>query len=361
MSLQHLGWNSFFEAQWHAAVREGQAPGRVVSQQRKLWRVADDFGETWAEPSGKMRLLSKAHGEWPAVGDWVAMEVLESQERGIILGVLQRRSQFVRKEAGRSGRPQVVAANIDTALLVTALDDNFNLRRIERYLAQCWESGASPVVVLNKADICADVAGRVKQVKQVALGTAVVALSAFTRAGIDRLEPFLLPGSTLVVLGSSGVGKSTLINALAGAPIQSVQPIREKDGRGLHTTTARQLILLPSGAMVIDTPGLRELHLWDADDGLAKAFADIVALAAQCRFRDCRHETEPGCAVRAALAAQVLGESRLESLRKLEREQEFLRRKLEPAVRSKEKARIRQIMRDYRQRKKIKAGCEEEG
>ncbi len=360
MSLQHLGWNHFFEAQWQARRGAGQVPARVVSQQRKFWRLAGDFGEVWAEPSGRMRLLSEVHSDWPAVGDWVAVEFRGPQRQAIIHGVLQRRSRFVRKAAGNVVRPQIVAANVDTALLVMSLGANFNLRRMERYLAQCRESGASPVLVLNKTDLCPDLLQKVEQTERIARGAPVVALSAFTGGGLDQLSPFLRAGETLVVLGSSGVGKSTLVNRLAGCAVQSVRPVRARDARGRHTTTARQLILLPSGAMVVDTPGLRELQLWDAGDGLAEAFGDIGVLAAQCRFGDCCHETEPGCAVQAALAAGLLDQGRLDNYRKMEREQEFLRCKREPEARWNEKERIKRIMRDFRQRKKVAKFREEE-
>ena len=349
--LTKLGWNSYFAAMWQAHEKEdGWVAARVVSQQRGLWRIAGDFDECWAAPSGKMHAANEACGDWPAVGDWIAAEVSEGEQHATIHGVLPRRSQFVRKTAGKRIEQQVIAANVDTAFLVAALDGDFNLRRLERYLAQCWESGAWPTILLNKADECNDAAARTVEVERIAGGVPVLPLSALSGQGVEALDAFLAPGHTVVLLGSSGVGKSTLVNRLLGQDIQAVQPIREKDSRGRHTTTTRELLSLPNGAMVIDTPGLRELQLWDAADGVAETFADIEQLASECRFRDCQHANEPGCAVQAALAAGTLDQARLENRRKLEREQEFLRRKMDPEAGKEQQDRIKVMMRGVRQK-----------
>jgi ribosome biogenesis GTPase / thiamine phosphate phosphatase len=348
--LQDLGWNSYFETMWQEYKDSGWVPARVVSQQRGLWRAAGEFDECWSAPSGKMRAAAEEGGDWPAVGDWAAVEITGSDQRAILHTVLPRRSQFVRKSAGKRVEGQVIAANVDTAFLVAALDGDFNLRRLERYVAQCWESGAKPVLLLNKADGCSDAAARAAEAERIAAGAPVLVLSARTGLGMEALSAFLVPGQTVVLLGSSGVGKSTLVNRFLGQEVQAVQSIREKDSRGRHTTTARDLLRLPNGALVIDTPGLRELQLWDAADGVAETFADIDELAAKCRFRDCGHENEPGCAVRAALAAGSLEEARLENRRKLEREQEFLRRKMDPEARSEAQDKIKVLMRGVRQK-----------
>ncbi len=367
MALTKLGWNGHFAAMWEACEKEdGWTAARVVSQQRGLWRIAGEFGasalnssdvgECWAAPSGKMHAASEAGGDWPAVGDWIAAEIFDGDERATIHGVLPRRSRFVRKAAGKRIEQQVIAANVDTAFIVAALDGDFNLRRLERYLAQCWESGARPVILLNKADECGDAAVRAGEAERIASGTPVLVLSARTGQGFDMLEPFLAPGQTVVLLGSSGVGKSTLVNRLLGEDLQAVQPTRASDSKGRHTTTTRQLVLLPCGAMLIDTPGLRELQLWDAAEGISETFADIDELAAECRFRDCRHKNEPGCAVRAALEAGALEEARLENRRKMEREQEFLQRKIDPEARKEQHDRIKVsiggVRQMYRQRDK---------
>ena len=350
VSISGWGWNSYFEAFWRGGDWKNAVPARVVGQQRKFWRVAGEFGECWAEASGKLRLAADEGADWPAVGDWVAAKFHDAGGSALIQQVLPRRSQFVRKAAGKKMEQQVIAANVDTVLLVCALDGDFNPRRVERYLAQCWESGAKPVIVLNKADVCADPREKAAEMEQIALGSAVCVVSARTGRGLEELNPFLEPGQTLAMLGSSGVGKSTLANRLLGHARQEVREVRESDSRGRHTTTSRELLLLPGGALLMDTPGLRELQLWDADDGLTRTFEEIDELEARCRFSNCRHEGEPGCAVQAALEAGTLDPGRLENRRKLLREQEFLRRKVDPEARQEQKEQWKQIHRAARQK-----------
>jgi ribosome biogenesis GTPase / thiamine phosphate phosphatase len=350
MSIYGWGWNEYFEVLWNARERKNLQAVRVIGQQRKFWRVAGEFGECWAESGGKLRLSAGPGVEWPAVGDWVAVELRDQGASATIREVLPRRSRFSRKAAGKKVEQQVLAANVDVALLVSALDGDFNPRRVERYLAQVWESGARPVIVLNKADACTDVTGKSAEIEQIAQGAALCVVSAKTGQGFAELEKFLVPGITLGLLGSSGAGKSTIANRLLGQAIQQVQAVREGDSRGRHTTTTRELFVLPGGALLIDTPGLREMQLWDAGDGVSHAFADIESLAGQCRFRDCRHEAEPGCAVRAALEAGTLEEARLENQRKLLREQEFLERKMDPELRHEQKERIKKMFRQIRQK-----------
>lgn len=354
--LQKYGWNDFYQAIWAEKERENCVPARVISQHRGFWSIVSEEKESLAEVSGKLRLVAHGGADWPAVGDWVAVEYPGGGQTALIHEVLLRRTKLVRKSAGKRVEQQVVAANVDTVLLVTGLDGDFNVRRIERQLAQSWESGARPVVVLNKADVCGELKKSVAEIEEVALGVPIIAVSARTGDGMDMLEPFISAGQTLVVLGSSGVGKSTLVNRLLGEELQAVQATREKDDKGRHTTTARQLILLPSGAMVIDTPGIRELQLWDAGEGVAQVFVDLEAFAAQCRFRNCSHKNEPGCAVRAALADGTLQPERLENLRKLEGEEAFLQRKVDAGARVEARQRIKTINREmrkvYQQRKK---------
>jgi ribosome biogenesis GTPase len=259
----------------------------------------------------------------PTVGDWV----LASGQR--IHRVLTRRSAFSRKSAGRTSDQQVVAANVDTVLLVTSLNRDFNVRRIERYLALAWESGASPVVVLNKADLCDDPESLQRTMSAAASGVRIVVSSVVRGDGLLEIAGIARDGGTTALLGSSGVGKSSIINALLGASQQAVRPIRSDDDRGRHGTTARQLFQLPGGGVLIDTPGMRELQLWDAQDGLEHAFADIEELAQACRFRDCAHDSEPDCAVTHAVEAGTLDASRLDSYRRLLREERFLRQRHE--------------------------------
>ena len=363
MALKELGWDLHFEAVWRVsgfvltnpALKASQqhfncVPARVVSQQRGLWRIAGEFPEHWAAPSGKLRSLGEMGGDWPVVGDWVAAEMAAEDQRSAIHAILPRRTRFIRKVAGRRAGEQVIAANVDVAMVVVGLDGDFNSRRLERYLALCWESGAEPVVVLNKADKCQDITTRSAETQRIAMGAPVIVLSALTGDGVALLQDHLLQGKTVVLLGSSGAGKSTLANRLLGREAQTVQAVRGSDGRGQHTTAARELFLLPCGAVLIDTPGLRELQLWNAQEGMSRAFADIDELASRCRFRDCAHSGEPGCAVRAALDACELDPQRLANRRKLEREQEFLRRKVDEAARKAERDRIKLLQRNMRQK-----------
>ena len=350
MSITKWGWNSYFEVFWGGGNWGDAVPVRVIAQQRKFWRVAGDFGECWAEAGGKLRLAADQGADWPATGDWVVVEVHGADSSAVIQEVLPRRGKFVRKSPGKKVNEQVIAANVDTALLVSALDGDFNPRRVERYLAQCWESGARPVIVLNKADACEEAREKAAEMERVAMGTAVCVVSARTGQGFGELEEFLRPGQTLVLLGSSGVGKSTMANRLLGQMVQEVQPVRESDSKGRHTTTTRELFVLPGGALLMDTPGLREMQLWDAEQGVAQTFSDIDALAGQCRFVDCRHEGEPGCAVLAALDGGTLDAARLENRRKLMREQEFLRRKVDPEARQEQKEQWKKIQRAARQK-----------
>jgi ribosome biogenesis GTPase / thiamine phosphate phosphatase len=334
---------------WSEADRDNTVPARVVAQHRSFWRIAGAFGECLAEPSGKLRLAAEEGADWPAVGDWLSVAPPEAGASTLIHAVLSRRNRFIRKSPGKKFEEQVIAANVDTALVISALDNDFNPRRIERYLTLCWDSGVRPVLILNKADACADTSTKAAEMERVALATPVCVVSAVTAQGIDQLEPFLIPGHTLVLLGSSGVGKSTLTNRLLGQSLQETKDVRANDSRGQHTTTTRELFVLPRGALLIDTPGLRELQLWDAEHGLAQAFADINLLAAQCRFTDCRHEQEPDCAVRAALHAGTLDPARLKNRSKLLREQAFLQRKIDPAARAEEKHRIKRLTKSARE------------
>ena len=310
-TLGELGWSSFFDANFDPST--GHVPGRVAVQHRGAFVLYTEQGELWAEAAGRL-----AHAdELPAVGDWVAATV--HGDRARIEAVLPRRTAFVRKASDKQTVEQVLAANVDTVLLVAALTRDLNPRRLERYLTLAWESGAVPVVVLTKADICADIAHALRRIEPVALGVPVHVTSCVTGLGLDELDRYLRRAQTVALLGSSGVGKSTLVNRLAGAELQATQEIKP-DGKGRHTTTRRELIRLPDGAWMLDTPGMRELQLWAGGDGLSEAFDDIEELAAGCRFSDCAHETEPGCAVRAAIASGALEHERLRSYRRLQAE-----------------------------------------
>lgn len=320
MSLTDHGW----DADHAAALPPGLDPGRVIRQARDLSTLVTAAGEVEAEVSGRFRHHAAGPAAFPAVGDWVAFRPVDGG-RAVIEAVLPRRSAFTRKAAGVTAEAQVVAANVDVVLLVSGLDGDFNLRRLERYVTTAWSSGARPVVVLNKADLRDDLPDVVAAAAAAAPGVPVVATSALDDGGVAALAPHLLPGQTVAVLGSSGVGKSTLVNALLGEERLATGPVSDPQaGRGRHTTTARELVRLPGGALLIDTPGLRELALWADDDGLDRAFAEIDHLAAGCRFPDCRHDREPGCAVRAALDSGELKAARFASWVKLRRELDHL-------------------------------------
>ena len=330
--LDAYGWSQTLQRQFHDHAAHGLTPARVIAQHRGLYRLAADSGELAAELSGRFRHEAIVD-EVPVTGDWVAAAVRPQEGAATIHHLLPRSSIFVRRAAGPGGGSQVVAANVDFALLVGSLNGELNLRRIERYLATAYESGAQPIIVLTKSDACEEVEELVAQVEAVAFGVSVHAVSAVTGEGIAGLAAHLAPATTAVLLGSSGVGKSTLVNALAGAELMATGAIREDDAHGRHTTTHRELILLPSGALVLDTPGMRELGLWKAEEGLSATFADIEALAEECRFRDCAHQSEPGCAVRAALEAGELSPERWRSFGKLQRELAHLQRREDPQAR----------------------------
>ncbi len=323
LNLSNIGWDDKFEALFEPQRREGRVPARVVKQFRERYVVAGEGGELSAEVSGRFRHEATSPSDYPAIGDWTAVE-LAGPGRGVIHSVLPRRSVFLRKEAGGITEAQVLAANVDTVFLVAGLDGDFNLSRLERYLTAAWDSGASPVVVLNKSDLRPDLDTARTEVERIAIGAPVVIVGARDGLNLDALEPFLAPGKTVALLGSSGAGKSTLINRLLGEERLQTRPVREDDSRGRHTTTHRELVALPGGALLIDTPGLRELGLWTGDDSLERAFDDIAALAAGCRFADCRHEAEPGCAVRAAVETGALDPRRLESYLKQRKELRYL-------------------------------------
>ena len=336
--IDQYGWSETLGHDFAPHAARGLAPGRVLVQQRGQYDIITDAGELVAEISGRLARDAE-EGGLPVVGDWVAVAIREDEGAATIHAVLPRRTGFARKAAGQDQTLQVVAANVDVALLVAALNADFNPRRLERYLAAARQSGATPVVVLTKADLLDGGAEAVEAARAVAQDVQVLAVSVVTGQGMDDLHDLMTPGVTALLVGSSGAGKSTLVNALAGSARMAVGDIREGDARGRHTTTHRELVLLPSGALILDTPGMRELGLLDAEEGVAATFEDIEALALTCKFRDCAHGSEPGCAVRAALEAGTLDEGRWRNYDKLSRELAFVDRKEDRFAREAERKR----------------------
>ena len=322
--LAPYGWDAAWEAAFAPHAAAGQEPARVVVELRRhYYAVVTAAGELLAECTGKFHHEAKRDPDlFPAVGDWVAVSPSPGAEgRAQLHALLPRRSRFSRQSAGGEQSQQIIAANIDVVFLVSGLDRNYNPKRIQRFLVAARDSGAKPVVVLNKADLHPDPEAVRVEIMRLVPGVPVVITSSQTRRGLKLLGEHAAPGLTLAFVGSSGVGKSSLINRLARDAELPTGEVREKDAKGRHTTTRRELVLAPSGALIIDTPGMRELQLWDADEALEEAYSDITEIALRCRFTSCRHEEEPGCAVRAALADGTLPPERLASYRKLKAEQ----------------------------------------
>lgn len=342
--LDELGWDDGWSSALEQLHEDNLVPARVAAQHRGAFVVWTAAGELRARAAGRLFYEHEVGAPVPAVGDWVALR------ETTITAILPRRSAFIRKRAGFGSDEQVLAANVDTAFLLAGLDDDFSLRRLERYVTTAWDSGAEPVIVLTKADLCDDIGDALLQVETVAIGVPAVPISNVTGTGLDEVELRLRPGRTGVLLGSSGVGKSTLLNRLAGSELMRTRAVAA-DGTGRHTTTHRELVRLPSGALMIDTPGLRELQFWDGD--VSAAFEDIEALALECRFNDCAHVSEPGCAVQAAVDDGTLSLDRLRSWRKLQRELEAIAARTDRRLRAARKKRWKQIAAHARQRPRL--------
>lgn len=343
--IKQYGWNDSFAQ----ALPEQKIPGRIILEHKSNYRVMTDFGEWPATLSGNYR-HSHGRDEFPSVGDWVALEQMPGEDKGIIHQLMPRSSRFARKAAGETSEMQTIAVNLDYVFLVMSLNHDFNVRRLERYMVAAWDSGAMPVVVLTKSDQCEDPSSYLKEVADTALGVDAFAVSAVTGAGMEAFDRYLANGKTGALLGSSGVGKSSLINALTHSDKMAVQDIREDDSKGRHTTTHRELVLLPGGGLLIDTPGMREFQLADSADGLESSFQDITSLAAECRFRDCSHQQEPGCRIQEALGTGELPEDRYASYLKLQRELDYIERKSDVAKQQAERAVWKQRTKEYRNR-----------
>ncbi|MFA6008110.1 MAG: ribosome small subunit-dependent GTPase A [Candidatus Shapirobacteria bacterium] len=356
-SLESYGWNAAFERAAQVFADMNLSPARIVETGRDSWKLAAESGdgieEIDAVVSGKFMYGIDHSAEMPVTGDWVLIRGgLSGDEIAVIHAVLPRISKFSRKAKGDTAydkvEEQVLVANIDTAIIVAAAGQDWNARRIERYIALVIDSGARPVVVITKADLAEDIDELIHRTRGLAPSLPVFAVSALTGQGLDRFDEYLLPGVTAVLVGSSGAGKSTLLNRLAGRDLQRVQDIRADDHKGRHTTSVRTLFRLPSGALLIDTPGLREIQLWTSEEDVDATFPEIEALAALCRFRDCTHDSEPGCAVREAIESCAIADDRVAAWRKLRREIEALERRQDPLLAAAERARWRSINREFR-------------
>ena len=326
MGLTKLGWNAERDEQFAPYLAKGFIPARVAVEDKHFYRVWTVDAELTAQVTGKFIHESRRdHSVLPKVGDWVALKLIANEEKATIHAILPRRTQIVRKSSGRESAAQILATNVETVFLVTAADVTFNAARLERMLVMAHESGARPVVILNKIDLCDDLNTKLAAATRVAGEALVLAVCALTGRGVKKLAALIKPGNTVVFIGTSGVGKSSLINRLYGEDLMPTVEVRTQDAKGRHTTSWREMIFFPNGGVVIDTPGMREFHLWGAGDGAKESFPEIEALAAGCRFRDCTHTQEKDCAVLAAVAAGTLPRERHDSFVKLQRETNYLR------------------------------------
>ena len=325
MGLTKLGWNAARDEQFVPYLAKGFIPARVAVEDKHFYRVWTVDAELTAQVTGKFIHESRRdHSVLPKVGDWVAVKLIPNEEKATIYAILPRRTQIVRKTSGRESAAQILATNVETVFLVTAADSTFNAARLERMLVMANESGARPVVVLNKIDLCDDLEAKLAEAARAAGDALVLSACALTGRGVKKLAALIKPGDTVVFIGTSGVGKSSLINRLYGEDLMPTIEVRTQDSKGRHTTSWREMIFLPKGGVVIDTPGMREFHLWGAGEGAKDTFPEIEALATGCHFRDCTHTQEKNCAVLTALAAGTLARERHESFVKLQREISYL-------------------------------------
>ncbi|MCE5224152.1 ribosome small subunit-dependent GTPase A [bacterium] len=321
MDLHQYGWNNEWQNKFSIITQPGWIPGRILSQSVDLYQIITEFGEMNGKISGRWRYESLSSTDYPVTGDWVALQP-SSGSNAVIHSLCQRANSLMRKQNTKQ-EAQLLGANIDFAFIVTSLDHDFNPRRLERYLVIAWENNIQPVILLNKADLCGEAEDRLREAEAVAIGAPIHMISAKQLTGLESVRSYCQTGNTIILIGSSGVGKSTLTNALLGKSIQPTQSIREDDSHGRHTTTRKSLFLLPEGGLLLDTPGLREIQLWGDTAGLSSTFADIESLSQDCRFQNCQHESEPGCAVKDAIEKGKLPQERLDSYHKLQKELQY--------------------------------------
>jgi len=357
-NMNEYGFNTFFSNAWKNIYKmewldstfdetnQGSMPARIVADYGQKVRVITPLGELLANRPSSHQLME--HGL--AAGDWVAVHLINANTEAVIENVLPRMTKFSRAAAGIEVKEQIVASNVDTIFLIQSLNKDFNMRRLERYLIASWESGAVPVIVLTKSDLCEDVALKISKVEETAPGVEIYAVSNLTGEGIDLLSKYISAGKTIALLGSSGVGKSTLVNTLTGTQVLKTQDIREDDSKGRHTTTHRELVKLPQGGLILDTPGMRSLSLWEAEEGMEKMFGEIEVLIKSCRFNDCKHQNEPGCAIREGLRKGTIDANKWQSWLKLQKEIRHLEAKKDNKLKAIEKQSIRKFSREINQK-----------
>ena len=353
ITLQELGWNEHFEKHFQPFKQQGFEPGRVSIENRDNYLVYTQNGESMAEVTGKLLYNANDSSDLPKVGDWVVMSMFDSNSNGIIHEILPRKTWFSRKVAGKKTEEQIVASNIDFVFIVQSLDDDFNLARLERYLVMVYEGGAQPIIVLNKIDLRDDFNEYVEKVKHTAGGTTVLPVSAKTDYSIAEFKQQLKQGQTYAFVGSSGVGKTTLINKIIGEDVFETADVREKDAKGRHITTRRQLIFISGGGLLIDTPGMRELQLWESEEGLEDVFDEFSNLAEACRFSDCTHTNETGCAVIGAVEDGQIAEERYTSYLKLRKELNYLNERQTQRNQFNKKRKFKEISKAIKNMKKI--------